>query len=161
MKWLDKIEEMSITIAIFIATIVIFVNVILRNFGESTSWAEELVRYLFIFITFIGSSVCVRKGAHLGVDVLPDLLPARLNTFIQIVVNVAAILFLCIFTWLSFQVVQFSYSVGQLTPALRLPIVVVYAVILIGMFLMLIRYIQSIYFLFRGKTLDSSKEFIS
>lgn len=150
-----------ITIAIFVATLIIFFNVILRNFGASTSWAEELVRYLFILITFIGSSVCVRKGAHLGVDVLPEMLPERYRKWLMIFVNVIALGFVCILTWLSVLIVEFSFSTGQVSPALQLPIFLIYSVILTGSVLMVVRYVQAIYLLYRGRSSVSTKEFIS
>ncbi len=161
MKWLDKTEEALIAVAIMVSTVIIFANVVMRNFGAGISWSEELVRYLFVLITFIGASVCVRKGAHLCVDVLPSLLSDKYRHVLMIIINLVSLIFVCVLTWLSAAMVQFSYTTGQLSPAIRLPIYVVYAVIFIGALLMVIRYIHVIILVVRGQKTEMTKKLIS
>ena len=57
-----------ITIALVAA---IFIEVICRYFlFISAAWAEELTRYLFIWLTYIGSAYAVYEGSHTEIDVL-------------------------------------------------------------------------------------------
>ena len=44
-------------------------------FNNSISWSEEVVRYLFVWLTFLGSAVCFRDKTHIGVEFFLDLLP--------------------------------------------------------------------------------------
>jgi TRAP-type C4-dicarboxylate transport system permease small subunit len=47
----------------------VFMNVILRYFFNSgITWSEELARYLFVWLIFIGAIGAMRDNAHLGVD---------------------------------------------------------------------------------------------
>lgn len=49
----------------------VFLNVILRTFFNSgLTWSEELARYLFVYVTYIGAISAMRANAHLGVDTL-------------------------------------------------------------------------------------------
>ena len=62
MKLMNKIEENVIGIALLATTLIIFVNVIMRYFmNQSLTWAEEVVKYLMIWIAFIGGSTCFEK----------------------------------------------------------------------------------------------------
>ena len=58
--------------------ILVFGNVVLRyGFNSGIAISEEVSRYLFIWLTFIGAVIAVHERAHLGVDTLPRLLPRR------------------------------------------------------------------------------------
>ena len=71
LKILNKIEDVFCAVSLLLTTLILFVNVVLRYvFSASTSWAEEMIRYLMIWITFIGGSVCVRHSAHIRMDFL-------------------------------------------------------------------------------------------
>lgn len=49
----------------------VFLNVVLRTFFNSgLTWSEELSRYLFVYVTYIGAISAMRANAHLGVDTL-------------------------------------------------------------------------------------------
>lgn len=56
--------------------ILVFGNVVLRyGFNSGIAVSEELSRWLFIWITFLGAVVAMRERAHLGVDMLVSRLP--------------------------------------------------------------------------------------
>lgn len=49
----------------------VFLNVVLRTFFNSgLTWSEELARYLFVYVTYIGAISAMRSNEHLGVDTL-------------------------------------------------------------------------------------------
>ena len=49
----------------------VFLNVVLRTFFNSgLTWSEELSRYLFVYVTYIGAISAMRVNGHLGVDTL-------------------------------------------------------------------------------------------
>ena len=49
----------------------VFLNVVLRTFfNAGLTWSEELARYLFVYVTYIGAISAMRANAHLGVDTL-------------------------------------------------------------------------------------------
>jgi TRAP-type C4-dicarboxylate transport system permease small subunit len=58
----------------------VFGNVVLRYvFDSGIAVSEELSRWLFIWITFLGAIVALREGGHLGTDLLLARLPPRLR----------------------------------------------------------------------------------
>jgi len=56
----------------------VFGNVVLRyGFNSGIVLSEELSRFAFIYLTFLGAVVASHEGAHLGVDTLVSALPRK------------------------------------------------------------------------------------
>jgi TRAP-type transport system small permease protein len=78
---LDKLfKNVDYLLGIMMALMVgfVFLNVILRaGFNSGLVWSEELARYLFVFITFIGAIGAMRSNSHLGMDIVVRRLPHK------------------------------------------------------------------------------------
>jgi len=143
LKFLNKIEEYFIGIGILAITVILFLNVVLRYvFNDSIEWAEEVTRYGIIWITFIGASVCIYKGAHLGIDTLILALEKRGIKALTFIVRILTIVFSIVFLILSTQITMKIYGTGQLSAVMRLPMYLVYAALPVSGFLMTLRFIQ-------------------
>jgi TRAP-type C4-dicarboxylate transport system permease small subunit len=69
---------LKVLIALFLAIMVVLVfgNVVLRYaFNSGITVSEEVSRWLFVWLTFLGAIVAMREHAHLGVDALVKRLP--------------------------------------------------------------------------------------
>jgi TRAP-type C4-dicarboxylate transport system permease small subunit len=69
---------LKILIALFLAIMVVLVfgNVVLRYaFNSGITVSEEVSRWLFVWLTFLGAIVAMREHGHLGVDTLVKRLP--------------------------------------------------------------------------------------
>jgi len=91
----------EILIAGFLAAMVVMVfgNVVLRYaFNSGIVVSEELSRWLFLWVTFLGAIVALKEGAHLGTDFLVSRLPV-LGKKICLVVGHLLMLYT---TWLLF-----------------------------------------------------------
>ena len=70
------IFEFLIALMLALMVILVFGNVVLRyGFNSGIAISEEVARWLFIWITFLGAVVALRERAHLGVDMLVSRLP--------------------------------------------------------------------------------------
>ncbi len=64
-----RLVEFLLVIMLSAMVVMVFGNVVLRyGFNDSIISSEELSRFLFIWITFLGAIVTLRENAHLGVD---------------------------------------------------------------------------------------------
>ena len=63
--------------------IIIFVQVIMRKAGNSLSWSEELGKFLFVWISWMGISLGQREGEHIKITMLTDRLPFRLAQIVN------------------------------------------------------------------------------
>lgn len=115
--------------------LVVGANVALRyTTNNSLPWADEVARYLMIWMTFIGAGLALRTGGHVAITNLQDALPRRA----QIVLRTGIVLILLAF--FVFMIVTgqeyLTRMQYQKSPALRLSFKYVYAAMPVGFALM-------------------------
>jgi len=65
-----------IVVCLAIMVVLVFGNVVLRYaFNSGITVSEELSRWLFVWLTFVGAIIALRKHAHLGMDSIVSKLP--------------------------------------------------------------------------------------
>lgn len=83
MQWVERLcrlIDMLIGIALAVMVVLVFSNVVLRYaFNSGIAISEEMSRWLFIWITFMGAAVAVQQRTHMGTDLFVRLLPRRLR----------------------------------------------------------------------------------
>ena len=66
-----KVEKTVTWIAFAIMLALLLIQVICRYvFAMPLAWAEEMVRYTYIAVSFIGAIVAVRERSHIGIDIV-------------------------------------------------------------------------------------------
>ena len=101
-KFLERYCRMLDAISAFfllVMVILVFGNVVLR-YGFNSGWAvsEEVSRWLFVWLTFLGSIVAMREHQHLGTDMLVSRLPPA-GKKACLIVSLLLMLYVC---WLLF-----------------------------------------------------------
>lgn len=70
---LNRIEEVALVGMFAVMVGIIFVQVIMRYiFNNSLSWSEELGKFLFVWISWIGISIGARRGEHIKITMFVD-----------------------------------------------------------------------------------------
>jgi TRAP-type C4-dicarboxylate transport system permease small subunit len=114
----------------------VFANVALRFLTDhSILWVEEVSRYLMIWLTFLGSGIVLRYGAHVGIDTLQERFPLHAPS-IRAVIVVLLLAFFATMVALGGRYVALTW--GQTTPVLQIPIGAVYLAMPIGFTLMIV-----------------------
>lgn len=142
MIWLTKVTEAAIVIMIFGLTVIIALSVFLRYaIGYTIFFADEVARYLLVWIVFIASSLAIRTGAHVGVEIFQRLVPPGTRKAMIYASNILLFLFLLIVG-----LVSVVYLVPplwtQVTVAMGIRLFWVFLCIPIGMFLTLLQLID-------------------
>jgi TRAP-type C4-dicarboxylate transport system permease small subunit len=71
-----RLLDALIALALAVMVVLVFGNVVLRYaFNSGITMSEEVSRWLFVWVTFLGAVVAVRERAHLGTDFLVARLP--------------------------------------------------------------------------------------
>jgi len=71
-----KLLELLVVLCLVAMVVMVFGNVVLRYaFNSGITVSEEMSRYCFIWLTYIGAMVAMKEGGHLGVDTLVKHLP--------------------------------------------------------------------------------------
>jgi C4-dicarboxylate transporter DctQ subunit len=91
---IDQIEETIIAALLGLMTLLTFANVIARfAFNSNILWALELTVFMFAWLVLLGSSYAVKKHAHLGVDIIVNLLPKPARRVMALITVAACLLF--------------------------------------------------------------------
>lgn len=116
---------------------VVFANVALRYVANaSIPWADEVARYLMIWMTFLGAGLVLRQGGHVAITSLRDALPGRLQVALRAALVVMLMGFFAYMVWVGWDYMQRARF--QRTPALRLSFRLVYAAMPIGFALLMV-----------------------
>ncbi|KXL54025.1 sialic acid TRAP transporter permease protein SiaT [Anaerotignum neopropionicum] len=158
MKFLNEhLEEFFIIPLMFLMSIIIFIQVIMRYvFQSSLVWSEELARYLFIWLVYFAVSHTARREKHIRIDAAINLYPKKLRPYVEILSELIVLAFAIFIATTAVTVYHKITWSGQLSPAMRIPMQFVYAAPLIGFILTAIRQAQCI--LRRIKALKNHEE---
>lgn len=145
LTWLDEhFEESLLFIISSIMVSVIFLQVVMRTMGNSLSWSEELGRYCFIWLVYIGISYGVKKQRHLKVDVVMMLLKQKGRIVMNIFSNLLFLAFCILAVYYGTDIAMKLLNYGQKSPALQIPMGIVYMAAPLGLGLSALRIIQNI-----------------
>lgn len=144
-KWLDDhFEEFILVVLLVLISFVMMAQVIIRKTPfPALTWAEEICRFFWIWSVFISLPYTIRKGNMLRVNVLLDLLPHVLRKIVNLIVDVIIIGCMGLLAYYSItNVVPAIAASGELSPAMRWPMSIVYAVMMVGYVLATLRGVQ-------------------
>ena len=105
--------------------------------NDPSSFTEELSRYLMVWLGLLGASYLFGKKGHLAITLLADSIPSKLNTVLQLVIN------LLILSFVSLAMIRggsqlISRTMEQYSPALHIPMGYVYFILPISGCLMIL-----------------------
>ena len=123
-----RLLELSAGLLIGAITVLVTVQVFARYVLNNTPpWSEELCRYLFIWVSFLGACVATRRAAHLGVDSLVSRLPAGAREVLRHAVTALIVAFAGLLVWQGVALVP--AMAGQRSPSMGMSLQYVFAAI--------------------------------
>jgi len=73
---IDRATNLAITALFAVILVAMFAQVVFRYvLGSSLSWSEEVSRYMFVWLCYLGAYVAILRNAHIGVDYVTGHLP--------------------------------------------------------------------------------------
>lgn len=143
-KIFSHIEEYICAASLLIMLSITFANVISRKFvGASWSFAEEITTNLFILSSMLGAAIAAKRGAHMGLSALTDLIPKKFQKYVTLITTLVALIFCIFLIYQGFGVVAYEMETGQTTPALGWPEWIFGTFVPIGGVFLLIRFVQA------------------
>jgi TRAP-type C4-dicarboxylate transport system permease small subunit len=83
--WFDWAVEHALGVVFITFTLLSFGQVVARYvFGHPITWTEEICRYLFVWVVFVGAGVAERSRAHITLDYVTSRLPRRAMRWLDI-----------------------------------------------------------------------------
>lgn len=90
--FIDRIEETAIAVLLGLMTAITFANVVARyGFNSNILWALEFTVFLFGWLVLLGAAYAVKKGIHLGVDVVINMVQEPTRRVLGLITAVVCI----------------------------------------------------------------------
>ena len=146
LKWInDHLEEMLMTLLLFLITSIISYSVIMRYiFNDSPSWAEEITRFFFIWSAFLSIGLCIRRQSSIRIDILLTALSEKGRCLLLVFVNIFIIAVMLYWLKGAVNVTKTLVDNGQTSPALLVPMWLIYGSSTVGFSLAIIRSAQQV-----------------
>jgi TRAP-type C4-dicarboxylate transport system permease small subunit len=150
---MDRAINWALAVLMAVMVVVISLQVWYRFvLNNPLDWSEELGRYVFVWISFLGSAAGVRYQVHLGIDVLEKIVGRGAFRYVVVLINLIIQVFLLFVVYWGvhlLSVVRF-----QTSPSMLIPMTYPYAAVPVGAVFMLINSLRVSHAAFKGKPLD-------
>lgn len=145
--WLDQhLEEIFLVLLLILITVVMFVQIVMRFvFKYPLTWPEEFCRYCFVVSVMLATGYCIRTNRMLRVDVVIKLFPPVVTTVLDILSTLLGLVFCAIMIQPAFEMTQTAFKIGQVSPAMEMPVWLLYGSAPLGFVLGTVRSAQSLW----------------
>ncbi|NCB94790.1 MAG: TRAP transporter small permease [Clostridia bacterium] len=150
-KFFDNIEEYFCVWTMAIMTVIVFIQVVMRYvFSNSLSWSEELARFIFLWLSWIGASYAVKERSHFRVEMFANMIKGKSRIYFEYMILIVWFVFSFFLAWQGTMLLIFLQETGQESAAMQIPMTWPYASVPIGCALMCTRLIVELYKLYKN-----------
>ena len=119
---ISRLETVLITTLLTLMILAAFSQIVLRNFFSSgIDWSDALVRYLVVWVAFVGAAIATREGKHITMDLLSRWLTGAGTLAIQALSNFISAVICSLLTVAAARFIWFEAQMGS-TTFLNLPV---------------------------------------
>jgi TRAP-type C4-dicarboxylate transport system permease small subunit len=152
-RWISQIcgfiAAALIAGGVLIVCQMVFIRYVLNH---NTIWQTDFVTYSLVMATFIGSPYLLLSRGHVNVDVLPQFLGTRPRFWRAVASAVMSLAFCAVMTVLGFQLWQEAWESNWVSETMwRVRLWIPYSAMPIGLGLLSLQYVASLYDLFIGR----------
>ncbi|MGI9378168.1 MAG: TRAP transporter small permease [Methyloligellaceae bacterium] len=146
LKLLDQnAEKWALLVFYSMLVVTMAIEVIRREvFAYSSIWGEEIVRYCFIYLAWIGAAAAVKERAHIRIDVIFNYLSHRAKALLYIFGDLVMMFVALIAVFYSWETVAVAWKFGSVSHGLRVSMVWFLMAVPTGFALMIFRLSQSL-----------------
>lgn len=122
-----RLLEISLVVLLAAMTLMVFGNVVLRyGFNSGIVVSEELSRYFFVWLTFIGAVVTFRENSHLGVETLVQSFGRSGRLICMVASDLIILLSMVVFFWGTWQ--QYPINASMTAAVVGISMIWVYGI---------------------------------
>ncbi|MDL2258998.1 TRAP transporter small permease [Eubacteriales bacterium OttesenSCG-928-K08] len=151
LKILDFIENVIMATSMIVMLGITFINVIIRKFTTTSfAFTEEVVTSLFILLTLVSAAAVARRGGHIGLSALTDMLPKKIQKFVALLSAAVSVFFSALLVYYGYLMALGEFKQGMLTAALQWPEWIFGSFVPIGGLFMALEFINYAILAFKG-----------
>ena len=135
---LHKIIISLLLVGMISMTVIVVVQIITRYvFFHSLPWSEELSRYIFAWIIFIGACVGVKENNQIAIDLIDTLIMDGLKKPLAIIQWLLQMAAAGVMLYASIDFISLG-GIGQRSPSMHIPMYLIYICIPVGFTLLFV-----------------------
>ena len=139
-KILKNLEEYLLISSLGLLVFLVFLQVVMRYFFQrSLTWSEEIARFLFLWMVWLGAALATKYDRHLKIELFLGKMSNSLRKKVDIVSMLIWISFSFFLFWKGAELTKVLIYRHQLSPVLEIPMACAYAAVPAGAGLMLLR----------------------
>lgn len=141
--FVNKLDDYFLNFSVALMGVVLFIQIVMRYiFNHPLIWSEELARYLFIWMAFIGIGYGVKYDLHIKMEAFLAIFPKKVQKVVVIITEVVAIIFMGLVLVPGF---QFAIHTGHVpSSAMGIPMYWIYFAFPVGILLGMLRMVISV-----------------
>ena len=142
-KWSISIENTILAILFCLMIFLAISQIILRIFFSSgLVWADELIKFLVLWISLIASISAVSSDRHLRIDLVSHFIPKDYFPFIRIVIDLFSSIICGLVSWQAYRFLRLSIEFQE-TVLVNIPAWIIYLVLPFAFLVMSYRFFLS------------------
>ena len=111
-----RVEKFLVILLLSLLMLVAFMQIVLRNFfSTGLSWGEVLVRYLVLWLTFIGAALATKEGKHINMEVFSLWASDKGGTYLKGLSNLCSVFICGLLTYAAVKFIHFEAQMGTTT----------------------------------------------
>lgn len=128
-KFQDLINSL-IAAVMMVIMVIILVQTVGRGVSLSIPWSEEASRYLFVTMILLGINIGISQNMMVNIDMIDSFIPHGVKKVLCVIREIIGIVVASIFFYSTFPMIKIGQF--QKSPALQLPMSVMYIIMAIG-----------------------------
>lgn len=137
-QFLDRLEEAILVGTFALMVTIIFVQIIMRYiFNNSLSWSEELGKFLFVWISWLGISIGAKRKEHIKITMFVDKCSPQLKLVCDILSELIVLGICAVTAYYGIELVISQYKI--FFAGIKISMSWGYLSVVIGCFIMMIR----------------------
>lgn len=110
----DRIVRLSAIVLLLALLVTVVLGVASRQLNAPLAWTDELAQYLLVWTGFVGWIIASRRRAHIRITVIADRLPASVGRLLEVLTQVAIIVFAAVLIRYSFGLIERNWDVESI-----------------------------------------------
>jgi TRAP-type C4-dicarboxylate transport system, small permease component len=160
-----KVEDGFLFLALIVLTASIVIQIVCRYILKiSSPWCEELARYLFISLIYVGSGRAFINGGHINIDLMDSIIekkakdPQKAMARFEKISMILTLIFVILFFIFYYQYLQAISRHPQTSASMHINMLIPMSVILIGTALMIYHCVCRLFYTYEGPQTPQAKE---
>ena len=113
---ISKVEKTLVVFLLSLMILVAFLQIVLRNlFATGLSWGDVLVRYLVLWVGFIGATLATKEDKHITIEVFSRWVSGRGEIYLNAIAHLCSLCICSLLTYAAIKFINFEFQMKSTT----------------------------------------------